>query len=153
MSTEANAALAWPIEITEFAYIGDQVAHDLNQPDLFDQRDDSVHYGSYLWLVGDDAPPLELCGTSVPGDVRFVYPEVADLFREHRSYPEAGLWWSEAAIAWQVRPFFGDWLSDPLIREEGTQSGYWLITPESGPLRGDRAWFGSVLVDHTEEDQ
>ena len=44
------------------------------------------------------------------------------------------MWWSEAAMAWVVRPFLGDWLSDPRVHEEGIETGAWLITPESGPI-------------------
>lgn len=131
MSTEANAALAWPIEITEFAYIGDEVAHDLDQPDLFESCLRDVHYGTHLWRAGDDAPPLELCGTSIPGDIRFAYePEVAAALYVHRNRPEAGMFWSEAAMAWRVRPFIGSPESDPTIHEEGTRSGYWEIAAE-----------------------
>lgn len=138
MSTEANAALAWPIEPTEFAHIGDQVAHDLNQPDLFESPISDVHYGSYVWLVGEDAPPLSLCGATIPGGIFFRYPDEVDARTGIQfDYPEAGMWAVLGGDAWIVRPFRGDWLSDPRVHVEGADTGYWWLDADTGSRLAD----------------
>lgn len=128
MSTEANAALAWPIEITEFARTGDQLVDRKKTPAAIRE----------LWNRDEDqAPPaLELCGTDIPGNVRFTYePEIAGLFYSHRDRPEAAMFWSEGAMVWLVRSFLGDWRTDPTITEEGCETGfYWAITAEGTKL-------------------
>jgi hypothetical protein len=142
MSTDANAALAWPIEITEFAYIGDQVAHDLDQPDLFESPIKDRHFGTLIWgLNADERPALELLGTEVPGGIHFNYPDEVDARTGIQfDYPEAGMWWSFVAMAWRCRPFTGDPLGDPLVHQEGTQTGMWAITSEGQFLHASPAW-------------
>lgn len=138
MSTGANAALAWPIEATEPALIGNQLAGRKKTPASVREvwGEPGGHGGELV---------VELCGTSIPGNVRLACldgnrrPSVEDI-------PEAGMWWSEAAMAWRVRPFTGDWLSDPRVFEEGTETGYWAITAECGKLE---LWEQQLLgLDH-----
>lgn len=115
MSTDANAALAWPIEITEFAFIGDKLVERKKTPESVRE----------LWIRDDDQPPAHwefLCGTDEPGNVRFDLSGVEDI-----DYAGARMIWSFSAMAWVCAPFIGDWLSDPLVREEGTETGTWFV--------------------------
>jgi hypothetical protein len=125
-----HPALNWPIEVTEFAYIGDAVAAELNQLDLFDSPLSESHYGSYVWTVGsDEAPPLELCGTSTPGEVHFAEPFesfIWELYRDAGFYEDPrnaneGLPPSEQVVYYPPvpRPCVGDPRMDPTVLEEG----------------------------------
>lgn len=128
MSTDANAALAWPIEVTEPATIGEQLVARKKTPasvrEIWGEPG-----GSGGELV------LELCGTSIPGNVRLSCLDGNR--RPWTDYEVAGMYWSEAAMAWRVRPFVGDYLADPLVREEGTETGWWAITAEGEILRAN----------------
>jgi hypothetical protein len=67
MSTEANAALAWPVEITEFAYIGDQVADELSRESR-ESSETEAHFAWILWTLDtEDVPLFSLLGTAWPG--------------------------------------------------------------------------------------
>lgn len=67
MSTEANAALAWPVEITEFAYIGDQVADELSRESR-ESPGTEAHFAWILWTLDtEDVPLFSLLGTTWPG--------------------------------------------------------------------------------------
>lgn len=125
MSTEANAALAWPVEITEFAYLGDQLADELRS------GDDERHYGSYVWpLAQDERPMFSLLGTTWPGELYAYSPWAegrvsAQVDREFRRlYADAGFYDPlprslEDGYPPVPRPCVGDPRMDPRVLEEG----------------------------------
>lgn len=140
MSTDANAALAWPIEITASAAIGDQLVGRKKTPAGVVAVWAHLHAAEVEGGVpvdGDNpVTELALCGTTIPGNVRLdclVTERTIETLALRHDYPEAGMWWSNSALAWVVRPFLGDWLSDPRVHEEGTETGYWVLT-EAGKL-------------------
>lgn len=128
-SLNPHPALNWPIEITESAHIGDAVADELNQLSLFDSPLSDRHYGNYLWTVGsDEAPPLQLLGTDVPGDIHF-RSEIVGVWEELQA---AGFYTdprNDDPISYQgepvryyppvPRPCVGDPRMDPTVLEEG----------------------------------
>lgn len=131
MSIETETALAggWPIEITEFAYLGDQLAEELRS------GDNERHYGSYVWpLTQDERPMFSLLGTTHPGQFYSYSP-----WREERVsvqgdrefaglYADAGFFMDPrnndplGDDTWyppRVRPCVGDPRMDPTVLEEG----------------------------------
>lgn len=135
MTLEAETALAagWPIEVTEFALVGDKLA-DSSWVHEAGNDNQTQHFGALMWGLTEDERLLhrfDLCGTSIPGAVRLSCLRDSEVGR-YRDYPEVGMSWSSAALAWQVSPFVGDWLADPLVREEGVRNGVWAITAEGG---------------------
>jgi hypothetical protein len=121
MSTEANAALAWPIEITEFAYIGDQVAEELWVQDA--GKDDQVQpFGAYVWVVGaEDTPLFSLLGCADPGDLWAHLDRTSDrITREFAElYADAGFYTPPGMPTPAPRRCVGDPSMDPTVLEEG----------------------------------
>jgi len=122
VSTEANAALAWPIEITEFAHIGDQVAHDLDQPDLFESPVQDRHFGWVLWnLDAEDIPLFSLLGCADPGGLWAHLDRTSDqITREFAQlYADAGFHTALGRSVPTPRRCVGDPSMDPTVLEEG----------------------------------
>lgn len=141
MSTEANAALAWPVEITEFARIGDQLV----------ERKKTTALVREVWVRTDEpriATALKLCGTELPGAVRLsVLHEEPDLSH----YADAGFYEDPrntdpvgpvvagdeliAPYPPVPRPAVGDPRMDPTILEEGCWAPWvtppWLHTSDT----------------------
>jgi hypothetical protein len=139
MSLETETALAggWPVEVTEFAVIGDAVAEELNQgtsPVEEGSPLDPPHFGWVVWNLDEDALPVsELLSSSVPG--QFVADRVSDrVSREFaRLYADVGFYEQPLPIdilvkdapgvpslpAWVPRPCVGDPRLDPWALEEG----------------------------------
>lgn len=118
MSTEANAALAWPVEVTEFAVIGNQLAARKKTPLGVVQFWAFLERGKDLPQAPDDqkqGTPLTLCGTAVPGDVWFSYPDTSAM---PAPLAQAGFYLLPDNVM-RLRPFVGDPRMDPTVLIEG----------------------------------
>lgn len=63
---QPHPALDWPLEPTEFAYLGDWIVNWEDTPAIVRE----------VWIRTDEpryATELSLCGTTMPGDVHFHY--------------------------------------------------------------------------------
>jgi hypothetical protein len=140
MSTEANAALAWPVEITEFAYIGDQVADELSRESRESSSETEAHFAWILWTLDtEDVPLFSLLGTTWPGKLYAYSPwresrvsdrvsrEFAQLYADAGFYelpPRLDILVSEAPSPLDMpvlvpRRCVGDPSMDPTVLTEG----------------------------------
>lgn len=120
MSTESNAALAWPVEVTEYAAIGDHVARLYVR--TAEETDPEQHFGAYLWnLTADERPMFALLGTTWPGQLYSYSPWAESRVSERIDREFAGLYEQAGIYRDQeyTRPFVGDPRMDPTILEEG----------------------------------
>jgi hypothetical protein len=130
MSTESNAALAWLIEPTEFAAIGDHVARLYSR--TAEDTDPDQHYGAFVWnLPVDERPMFSLLGTTWPGKLYAYTPwcegrvstrvdrEFAEIYARAGFRPDPRNSEPTGDSSWfppVVRPCIGDPRLDPIIR-------------------------------------
>lgn len=138
IDTETALAAGWPIEVTEFAAIGDHVANLYTR--TAQDTDPDQHFGVVVWNVEDDALPLfTMLGTTWPGKLYAYSPwcesrvsaqvsrDFAQLYADAGFYqqpPRVDTLLPEAPGApdvptWVSRPCVGDPRMDPTVLEEG----------------------------------